>query len=69
MEHFGGGDSRRESKEEGNRVRSKMRNYSKVLRARLCHTDTKPVRQGELFLKSKIHVLKLYLISNEALFT
>lgn len=52
------GESRRESKEEGSRVRKTMRNDSKILRAWLCHTGTKPVRWGEGFLKSEIHIFK-----------
>jgi len=46
-----------------------MRNYSKLVRAWLCHTDTKTVKEGELFLKSEIHILKLHLVRNEVLFT
>lgn len=36
---------KKREKEEGNRVGSKIRNHSKLLRARLCHADKKPVRQ------------------------
>lgn len=53
---MGQGESRRESKEESTRVKSKIRNKRKILMVWHCNTDTKPGRQGEVFLESETHI-------------